>query len=164
MNQNPYEILDIPRNASAEEIKKAYRKLAHKYHPDKKGGDEIKFKEINEAYQILSNPHKRQQYDQFGRTFEGMGGGQSFNGGFEFQGNIWDLLNNLGRSGNIFEEFFGGNFGRRQQSNSYADVSVDLDVLLKNREVLIKTPGQTIRLKIKVPRRKEKKIREILED
>lgn len=163
MNQNPYEILGVSRNASAEEIKKAYRKLAHKYHPDKKGGDEVKFKEINEAYQILSNPHKRQQYDQFGRTFEGMGG-QGFNGGFEFRGDIWDLLNNLGSGGGIFEEFFGGGFGRQRNTNSYADVSVDLDVLLRNREVLIKTPGQTIRLKIKVPREKEKKIREILED
>ena len=162
MNQNPYEILGIPRNASVEEIKKAYRKLAHKYHPDKKGGDEVKFKEINEAYQILSNPHKKQQYDQFGRTFDGMDG-QGF-GGFKFQGDIWDLLNNLGRDGGIFEEFFGGDFRRQYNSNSYADVSVDLDVLLKNREVLIKTPGQTIRLKIRIPRGKEKKIREIFED
>jgi molecular chaperone DnaJ len=161
MNQNPYEILDIPRNASAEEIKKAYRKLAHKYHPDKKGGDEIKFKEINEAYQILSDPHKRQQFDQFGRTFDGMGG-QGFGGGFEFQGDIWDLLNSLGRGG-MFEEFFGGGFQRRHSSGSYADVTIDLEALLKEKEVLIKTPRQTIRLKIKVPRGKEKKIREILE-
>jgi molecular chaperone DnaJ len=163
MNKDPYDILGISRGASADEIKKAYRKLAHTYHPDKKGGDEVRFKEINEAYQILSDPHKKQQYDQFGRTFEGMGG-QGF-GGHQFQGDIWDLLNNLGRGGGIFEEFFNGGFSRQQQrSNSYADVSIDLEDLMRNKEVLIKTPGQTIRLKIKVSRGKEKKIREILED
>jgi DnaJ-class molecular chaperone len=160
MNKDPYEILGISRNASEEEIKKAYRKLAHKYHPDKKGGDELKFKEINEAYQILSDPHKKSQYDRFGRTFEGFGG-QGF-GGFEFHGDIWELLNNLGRGG-IFDDFFGG-FDRRYNSSSYADVTIDLEALLKNKEVLIRTPGQTIRLKVKVPRGKEKKIKEILKD
>ncbi len=161
MNKDPYDILGVSRNASPEELKKAYRELAHKYHPDKKGGDEVKFKEINEAYQILSDPNKRQQYDQFGKTFDGAGG-QGFNG-FEFQGDIWDILNNFGRSG-IFEEFFGGGARRRRSSNSYADVTVDLETLLKNKEVLIKTPNQIIRLKVSVPRGKEKKIMEILED
>ena len=64
----------MEKGASQDEIKKAFRKLAHKHHPDK-GGDEKKFKEINEAYQILSNKEKRAQYDQFGRVFEGAAGG-----------------------------------------------------------------------------------------
>src|SRR3981081_1193626 len=68
-----YEILGVTKQASQEEIKKAFHKLAHKYHPDK-GGDEKKFKEINEAYQVLSDAQKRQQYDQFGKGFEEMRG------------------------------------------------------------------------------------------
>lgn len=64
-----YKILGVSRNASEEEVKKAYRKLAHQYHPDKAGGDERRFKEINEAYQILSDREKRAQYDRFGQVF-----------------------------------------------------------------------------------------------
>src|ERR1700723_3004357 len=72
-----YSILGIQKNASEEEVKKAYRTLAHKHHPDKAGGDEKKFKEINEAYQVLSDKNKRAQYDRFG-TADPMGG---FGGG-----------------------------------------------------------------------------------
>lgn len=74
-----YEVLGVSKNASADDIKKAYRKLAHQFHPDKTGGDEAKFKEVNEAYQVLSNAEKRAQYDQFGHAgFNGGGaGGQS---------------------------------------------------------------------------------------
>ena len=70
MAKDYYNILGVSKGASQDEIRKAYRKLAHQYHPDKSGGDEAKFKEINEAYQVLSNTQKRQQYDQFGSTFE----------------------------------------------------------------------------------------------
>src|SRR5690348_11273137 len=77
-----YTILGVPKSASQDEIKKAYRKLAHQHHPDKQGGDEKKFKELNEAYQVLSDPAKRSQYDQFGA-----GGGSSFGGGFPGGGN-----------------------------------------------------------------------------
>lgn len=84
-----YEILGVGRNASEDDIKKAYRRLAHRYHPDKHGGDEKKFKEVNEAYQILSNKEKRAQYDRFGRAFSS-GGGSSSGGegwpGFDFSG------------------------------------------------------------------------------
>ena len=70
MPKDYYQVLGVARNASQEDIKKAYRKLAHKYHPDK-GGDENKFKELNEAYQTLSNKEKKSQYDTFGQVFEG---------------------------------------------------------------------------------------------
>ena len=64
-----YELLGVPRNASKEDIKHAYRTLAHKFHPDKKGGDANKFKEVNEAYSILSDEKKRAEYDSYGRVF-----------------------------------------------------------------------------------------------
>src|SRR3989344_561570 len=79
-----YTTLGVTKNSSPEEIKKAYRKLAHQHHPDKQGGDEKKFKEINEAYQVLSDQNKRAQYDQFGSAFQ-QGGGQGAGfGGFDF--------------------------------------------------------------------------------
>src|SRR3989344_3193257 len=82
-----YQILGVSKTASEEDIKKAYRKLAHQYHPDKAGGNENKFKEINEAYQVLSSKEKRSQYDRFGQTFSA--GGPSFGGenpfGFDFR-------------------------------------------------------------------------------
>ncbi|MDP3725047.1 MAG: J domain-containing protein [Nanoarchaeota archaeon] len=96
-----YEILGVSKNASEEEIKKSYRGLAHKYHPDKKGGDEKKFKEVNEAYQVLKDKDKRAGYDRFGKAFErGAPGGGA---GFEW---------NVGREGvdlgDMFEGIFGG--------------------------------------------------------
>ncbi|MEX2054262.1 MAG: molecular chaperone DnaJ [Candidatus Colwellbacteria bacterium] len=92
-----YEILGVAKNASEEDIKKAYRELAHKYHPDKSGGDEQKFKEINEAYQVLSNKQKRTQYDSFGASSPfGRGGGPAWEGnfsGFEDMGDLEDIFN-----------------------------------------------------------------------
>lgn len=88
MSKDYYKTLGVDKKASADEIKKAFRKAAHKYHPDKKDGDEAKFKEANEAYQILSNEQKRAQYDRFGSAGSNMGGagaGQGF-GGFDFSG------------------------------------------------------------------------------
>ena len=89
MAKNYYDILGVNKGASDDEIKKAYRKLAHQYHPDKSGGNEAKFKEINEAYQVLSDKSKRSQYDQFGQTFEqarngGQAGGAGFSGFGDF--------------------------------------------------------------------------------
>jgi len=94
-----YSILGIDRNASQDEIKKAYRKLAHKYHPDKNGGTDEKFKEVNEAYQILSDSKKKSNYDNFGSAF-GDGG---FQGGFDFS----DLFRGGRGSSGGFEDLFG---------------------------------------------------------
>src|SRR6266481_5123278 len=83
MVKDYYKILGVEKTASEDEIKKAYRKLAHQYHPDKSGGDDKKFKEINEAYQVLSDKKKRENYDRFGTAdFQGFpGGGGGFPGG-----------------------------------------------------------------------------------
>lgn len=104
MSKDYYKILGIEKNASDEEIKKAFRVLAHKYHPDKEGGDEAKFKEINEAYQVLGDAKKRAQYDQFGSAGPGFGGfgGQGF-GGFQGQNGNFDM----GDLGEMFGDMFG---------------------------------------------------------
>ena len=90
-----YEVLGLKKGASKDEVKKAFHKLAHKYHPDKKGGDEAKFKELSEAYSVLSDKKKRAEYDTYGKTFAGGGpsGGQAGGfaggfGGFDFSGFI----------------------------------------------------------------------------
>jgi curved DNA-binding protein len=120
-----YQILGVPRGASADEIKKAYRKLAHQYHPDKAGKEnEAKFKEINEAYQVLSDPEKRRVYDQFGTTDFGPGGAGS--GGY---GNYEDIFRQFGGAagggfggfGSIFEDLFG---------SAFAQVQVQLEICL----------------------------------
>jgi DnaJ-class molecular chaperone len=84
-----YKVLGVDKNATDEDIKKAFRKKAHELHPDKKGGDEAKFKEVNEAYQVLSDKKKREAYDRFGNAdFAGFpGGGNPFGGaGFRWRG------------------------------------------------------------------------------
>ena len=110
-----YEVMGVPKNASEDEIKKAYRKLAKKYHPDLNPGDkaaEEKFKELNEAYEVLSDKDKKARYDQFGHAGvdPNFGGGPA--GGSPFTGGI-DL-------GDIFDSFFGGFGGgtRRQNPNA----------------------------------------------
>jgi molecular chaperone DnaJ len=136
-----YEILGVAKTASQDEIKKAFHKLAHKYHPDK-GGDEKKFKEINEAYQVLSDTQKRAQYDQYGRVFEGgqPGGDAGFNWAWGNRPQGEDVEFDFGNVADIFEEFFGGGNGGRQTSKKDArrgkdiqvDVEVDLQRILKD--------------------------------
>ncbi|GAA0084550.1 molecular chaperone DnaJ [Clostridium sp. CTA-7] len=109
-NKDYYASLGIEKGASDEEIKRAFRKLAIKYHPDKNQGDteaEDKFKEINEAYQVLSDPEKKARYDQFGSVdFDGSGFGSGGFGGFDFS--------EMGGFGDIFDSFFGGGGGRKR--------------------------------------------------
>lgn len=108
MSKNYYDILGVEKNASKDEIKKAFHKLAHKYHPDKKDGDEARFKEVNQAYQTLSDDTKRAQYDQFGSDGPQMGGGYAGGfDGFDFGGFA------QGQGGFDFDigDMFGGMFG-----------------------------------------------------
>ncbi|MEK7123338.1 MAG: DnaJ domain-containing protein, partial [Patescibacteria group bacterium] len=145
-----YKTLGIPKTAAQDEIKKAYRKLAHQYHPDKNKGDDKKFKEVNEAYQVLGDEKKRAHYDRFGTAgspFGGDGGGfnpfgfggqnpfgQGQGGGFNFNGQEFDL-------GDIFGDIFGGGFkeqtgpfgfarGRRKARGN--DISVILEISLED--------------------------------
>jgi molecular chaperone DnaJ len=129
-----YEILGISKNASDDEIKKAYRKAAVKYHPDKDGGDEAKFKEAGEAYEVLKDSQKRQRYDQFGHAGVGgnNGGGSSagnpFGGGFGgFNGQNINFDFGDGGLGDIFGQFFGGG-GRGQAPKRGQDVEVSLQL------------------------------------
>src|SRR3954463_1127586 len=112
-----YEVLGVSKGASADEIKKAFRRKAVELHPDKQGGDESKFKEVNEAYEVLKDPSKKQRYDQFGHAgVGGNGGGNPFDGyGQAGQGQSFDF-GDMGL-GDIFNSFFGGGGmgGQRQQ-------------------------------------------------
>lgn len=108
-----YEVLGVDKGADDATLKRAYRKLAKKYHPDVNPGKEaeVKFKEATEAYGVLSDPEKRRQYDQFGHAaFEQGGGGAGGFGGFDFSGDMGDIF------GDIFGDLFGG--GRRQRANN----------------------------------------------
>lgn len=127
-----YEVLGVSKDASADEIKKAFRKLAVKYHPDKEGGDEAKFKEASEAYEVLKDQQKRQRYDQFGHAGVGgaSGGGYSGNpfegfAGFGGQGQSFNFDFGDGGLGDIFGQFFGGG-GRRQGPTRGRDVETSL--------------------------------------
>lgn len=130
MSDDYYKVLGVEKNASQEEIKKAYRKVAHKYHPDKQDGNEEKFKEANEAYQVLGDEQKRAQYDQFGSA--AFGGGAGGQGGAGFGGAGFDF-NNMGGFGggvnfdgvdlgDLFSQAFSG--GRRRQAKG-SDIQVD---------------------------------------
>lgn len=142
-----YEVLGVAKNATEAEIKKAYRQMALKYHPDKNPGDkeaEEKFKEAAEAYEVLSNPEKKGRYDQFGHS--GMGGGGGFGGG---QGmNMDDIFSQFGDifgGGNPFESFFGGGGGGRggrrsvnRGSNLRIKVKLTFEEIAKGAEKKIK--------------------------
>lgn len=131
-----YELLGVARSASADEIKKSYRKLAMKHHPDRNAGDkeaEARFKEISEAYEVLSDKDKRRQYDQFGH--DGLKsafgpGGFDFRRDFTHMSDLQDILGSLfGEQGGIFDDFFGG--GRRRSSRGPQrgpDLRFDLEI------------------------------------
>ena len=133
MSKDYYHLLGLKKDASAEEVKAAFRRLAKQHHPDMPGGNAEKFKEVNEAYQVLSDDKKRQQYDQFGPGFEQMGGGA---GGFDFRqggGASFDV-NDLGGMfgdlfGNAFVEAAGGGRGRERRGRH-----IEMDVSLQFRE------------------------------
>ena len=126
-----YEVLGVAKDASADEIKKAFRRGAVQHHPDKEGGSEEKFKEINEAYDVLKDAQKRQRYDQFGHAGVGgsSGGGGSQGGnpfeGFGGQGGSFDFGDGLG---DIFSQFFGGGNSRQQAPQRGRDVEVNLQL------------------------------------
>jgi len=136
MGKDYYKILGVDKNASQEEIKKAFRKKAHQYHPDKAGGDEAKFKEVNEAYQVLGNEKKRAQYDQFGSAFEQAQAGGGFHGfeGFRdfsdfsegFNINIDDIGDIFGGFGDIFG--FGARGGKRATRTKGSDIHASLSI------------------------------------
>ncbi len=136
MSKDYYKTLGVEKNASQDEIKKAFRKQAHKYHPDKSSGNEDKFKEANEAYQVLGDEQKRGQYDQFGSSFNGAAGqggqgGQEF-GGFSSQGfNV--NMNDLGDMFSGFGDIFGGfNNQKSHQPQQGADIQLIVQINFKD--------------------------------
>ena len=165
MAKDYYSILGVAKGASDDEIKKAYRKLAHQHHPDKSGGDDTRFKEVNEAYQVLGDAKKRQMYDQFGSAafeqgggagpdmggFGGFGGGF---GGFDFSGFQGQDLGDLG---DVLGEMFGfraGGGGGRQARGK--DIEVDVRIEFRDaafgarRSVKLYKPSVCRECKVKV--------------
>lgn len=135
MPKNYYQTLGVEKNTPKDEIKKAFHKLAHKYHPDKNNGDDKKFKEVNEAYQVLSDDQKRSRYDQFGSADGPIGGGnyggQQGSGfeGFDFSGFQNGQGFDMGDLGDIFGDFFGGGMGRgTKNSRRGRDIQTEIDL------------------------------------
>lgn len=142
MSKDYYKILGVEKNATEDQIKKAFRKLAHEHHPDKSNGKDDKFKEINEAYQVLGNKEKRKQYDQFGSA--GFNPGSGFGGG-AYNGNWQDFSQgfggfngqnvnfDFGDLGDIFGDLFGGGRSRstKKKSNKGADIEVLIEISFK---------------------------------
>lgn len=144
MAKDYYNVLGVDKKASKDDIKKAFRKLAHKYHPDKGGTDETKFKEITEAYAILSDDKKRREYDTYGQAFAGgaPGAGGSPFGGFDFS----QFQQGFGEGEFDFGDIFGDIFGARAARNRTPrgrDISIDIEISFKDavfgtkRDVLI---------------------------
>ena len=131
-NKDYYAALGLEKGASEDEIKKAFRKLAIKYHPDKNQGDkeaENKFKEINEAYQVLSDPDKKAKYDMYGTVdFDGSGFGAGGFGGFDFS--------DMGGFGDIFESFFGGGGGGRRRNGPERGADLEYTINLTFEEAV----------------------------
>src|SRR5512138_1355713 len=124
-----YEVLGVERGVSQDEIKKAYRKMAVQYHPDKNPGDktaEEKFKELGEAYEVLSEPQKRAAYDQYGHAaFDRRSGGFARTGGFH---DPFDVFREVFGGGSIFEDLFGGSRGDPSEPQRGDDLRYDMEI------------------------------------
>lgn len=163
MSKDYYQILGVDKKASQEEIKKAFRKLAHQYHPDKKDGDEKKFKEANEAYSILGDAKKRAQYDQFGSAGFGGAGQSGFDGGFSgFEGFDFSQFTR-GQGGfsqgdfdidlnDILGSIFGGRGGGFARRKKGRDVQVEIEIEFKESVFgttkIVKPLGKELSIKI----------------
>ena len=161
MPKDYYDILGISKSASADEVKRAYRKKAHQHHPDK-GGESEKFKEINEAYQIIGDEKKRSTYDQFGHAGVNNGGAGQGNGGFsgfcgQDFGGFEDIFNRQGNGGGFKFSFGGGGLGdifgdmfESAFSTVQAEVEIPLTTALIGGTVKL-TTGQSETIDLKIP-------------
>ena len=143
MSKDYYKILGVSKTASADEIKRAYRKLAHEHHPDKNNGGDAKFKEINEAYQVLGNAQKRAQYDQFGTEGAPFGGTSGFGGSNPFGGAYSNTqgfdFSGMGGLGDIFEGIFSQAFSQVQ-----SEISITLTQAVLGDRIDLKTSNNDI--------------------
>jgi curved DNA-binding protein len=181
-----YKILGVEKSATDTEIKKSYRDLAKKYHPDKNPGNktaEEKFKEISEAYEVLKDPEKRKKYDQLGsnwRQYQNAGAGSTddwfrqYDGGqqggsYQFSGNLGDLFGNIGGFSDFFESFFGGGsarssgetvFNRARKGNDYeANLNLTLEETYNGGERQLAVDGRKLKIKINPGTREGKVLR-----
>lgn len=140
-----YEVLGVPKSASPDEIKRAYRKLAVKHHPDKTGGDDSKFKELSEAYSVLSNPKQKEQYDQFGHAgFGGEAGQGGFDGFGDFDFSGFGGFGGGAGLGDIFSQMF-----EQAMANVQAQVEVSIPQAVLGDKFDVQIDGQ--KLEVTVP-------------
>lgn len=163
-----YKILGVEKKASQDDIKKAYRKLAVKFHPDKNPGDkkaEERFKEITEAYEVLGSPDKRKRYDQLGMNWKNFDGRQGFSGSHNFGGGNFnfegDLGSMFGQGGggfsDFFKQFFGDFYGHGRQgasrkakgSDYEAELSITLEEAFSGTERIVKIGTEKLKIKLK---------------